>query len=462
VGRRYNIGAEGDGLRGARLSEQAAFSGDVASLQENNTSMARKQLLPFFLVLSFGAQAQTYFHIDEIAVWPPDPTTSENVSIYLIGNLSDGGAYIVSTEASAGVGMVDLTVVATSDGGFTILVPHTETIQLGQLPSGTYTIAFTPNSVGIYDWASPPEHTFTVSDGGGSVCDSLALVSMQWAAFSDTAVVVHVQNNSMDLFDYPNFILFNAQGDTLAKESVFFFGIGNESWHSMRVMDGVTMPTSSFNGRLELWTGFTSSLACAWDNTFDLCPPSPCATMYPTLQNWGGALVIGTFDWTIYDGADLVASGQFVMTDLVQEATDSICLPPGRYDMNVVANQPSSGGWPVFGAMAPGSQSSTMQEVYSPLPVLLPIEFYLPCEDSSNDISELSQGELHVICRPDGMLVTRSDGQPLGNVWLFDAQGRMLFNTQASTDRLFVPISKPGVYVLRANDRVVKLFGGME
>lgn len=103
-----------------------------------------------------------------------------------------------------------------------------------------------------------------------------------------------------------------------------------------------------------------------------------------------------------------------------------------------------------------------MQEVYSPLPVLLPIEFYLPCEDSSNDITELSQRELHVMSRPDGMLVSRSDGQPLGNVWLFDSQGRMLFNTQASTDRLFMPISKPGVYVLRANDRMVKVFGGME
>jgi hypothetical protein len=311
------------------------------------------------------------------------------------------------------------------------------------------------------DGAPLPQHSFTVSSGG-SPCDDLELVSVQWAAFSDTAIVVHVQNNSTELFDYPNFILFNAQGDTLAKESVFFFGIGNESWHVMRVVDGVTMPSSSFNGRLELWTGFTSSLACAWDNTFDLCPPPPCATMYPTLQNWGGALVIGTFDWTIYDGADLVASGQFIMTDLVQEATDSICLPPGRYDMNVVANQPSSGGWPVFGAMAPGSQSSTMQEVYSPLPVLLPIEFYLPCEDSSNDIAELSQDGLHVMSRPDGMLVSRSDGQTLGNVWLFDAQGRMLFHTQATTDRLFISIEKPGIYVIRAGDHMVKVFGDME
>lgn len=423
--------------------------------------MTRALLLPFLLSLAFTVEGQTFFYIDQIVVVPEAPTTSDNVSLQLIGNLSDGGAYIATALADVGGGQVNITLVAMSNGGITVLVPHTEVIELGQLPAGDYTIDFTDASTGILDGAPLPQHSFTVS-GGASPCDDLELVSVQWAAFSDTAVVVHVQNNSTELFDYPNFILFDAQGDTLAKEAVNFFGIAGESRHSLRVMDGVTMPSVPFNGRLELWTGFTDSLACAWDSNFELCPPQPCATLYPVLQNWGGALVIGTFDWTIYDGADLVASGQFTMTDLEQEATDSICLPPGRYDMNVVANQPSSGGWPVFGAMAPGSQSSTMQEVYSPLPVLLPIEFYLPCEDSSNDITELSQGELHVMSRPDGMLVSRSDGQPLGNVWLFDSQGRMLFNTQASTDRLFMPISKPGVYVLRANDRMVKVFGGME
>jgi hypothetical protein len=423
--------------------------------------MIRALLLPFLLSLAFTVEGQTFFYIDQIVVVPEAPTTSDNVSIQLIGNLSDGGAYIATALADVGGGQVNITLVAMSNGGITVLVPHTEVIELGQLPAGDYTIDFTDASTGVLDGAPLPQHNFTVS-GGTSPCDDLELISVQWAAFSDTAVLVHVQNNSTELFDYPNFILFDAQGDTLAKESVFYFGIANQSWHVMRVMDGVTMPSASFSGRLELWTGFTSSLACVWNNSFDLCPPSPCATLHPTLQNWGGALVIGTFDWTIYDGADLVASGQFVMTDLVQEDTDSICLAPGRYDMNVVANQPSSGGWPVFGAMAPGSQSSTMQDVYSPLPVLLPIEFYLPCEDSSNDIAELSQGELLVMPRKEGMLVSRSDGQPLGHVWLFDLQGRMLFNTQASTDRLFVPISKPGVYVLRARDHVVKVFGGME
>lgn len=150
------------------------------------------------------------------------------------------------------------------------------------------------------------------------------------------------------------------------------------------------------------------------------------------------------------------------MSDMEQEATDSLCLPPGRYDMNVVPDQPSSGGWPVFGALVPGFISSTMQDVYSPLPVLLPIEFYLPCEDTSNSIAERSHTDLLVLPRPGGMLVQHSDGSPLDAVWLFDAQGRLLFNTTASTDMLFVPTPAPGAYMLRAGDRTVKVVGGVE
>lgn len=424
--------------------------------------MARTILLLAALSATFSLTAQTHFYIDQIAVSPPNPTTSDNVSIALIGNLSDGGAYIATALADVGGAQVNITLVALSNGGITVLVPHTEVIQLGQLPAGEYTIDFTDASVGFLDFAPPPQHTFTVSGNGGSSCDDLDLVSVQWAAFSDTAVVVHVMNNSAELFNYPNFILFTAQGDTLAKETVNFFGIAGESWHVLRVMDGVIMPPAAFNGRLELWTGFTDSLACAWEEEFDLCPPAPCAELSPTIQVVGSSVVTGLFDWVIFGDADEVASGQFALSPAVQFADTSLCLPPGNYNINVSPVDPGQGGIVHYSVTAPGSQTTPSLIVSPSLPVLLPFTFYGPCISGAQSVEERIATSLNVAPTNGGLLVQHPEGNTLGALWLFDAQGRLLFNTMATTDRIFVPTPTPGVYVLRAGDRTVKVVGGME
>ncbi len=421
--------------------------------------MARTLLLPLALLLAFSTQAQTHFYIDEITVTPPAPTTADNVSIQLIGNLSDGGAYIQSVVADVSGFTVEISMVALSNGGITVLIPHTENIILGQLPAGTYTIYFTDATTGVLDSAPLEQHEFTVTGGNG--CDNLDLVSVQWHAFTDSLMMVHVQNNGPILFDYPNFILFDAMGDTLAKETVNFFGIPNESWHPMQVMDGATIPEDPFPGTLELWTLFTTELACTWELDVDLCPPGPCATMIPYVQNMGGGITTGTFDWALYEDGDEVASGQFELTNAAQYDSDTICLPPGRYDMNVVPNQPLTGGQPMYGVYVQGFFSSATQEVYGQLPVLLPIDFYLPCTDISTGLIEQAPSTLTTTPVPGGLMVHRPDGAPLGALWLFDAQGRLLVSEQVPTDRLFVPVTTPGVYLLRAGQHVVKVLGGV-
>lgn len=448
----------------------SAFATSQAAIPERRASslneptkldtMARTLLLSFFFFVAFGMHGQTHFYIDQIAVSPTNPTTSDNVSIALIGNLSDGGAYIATAVADVGGGQVNITLVALSNGGVTVLVPHTEVLQLGQLPAGDYTIDFTDASVGFLDFAPPPQHTFTVS-GGASPCDDLELVSVQWAAFSDTAVVVHVLNNSNELFDYPNFILFNADGDTLAKETVNFFGIGGESRHVLRVMDGVLMP-EPFDGRLELWTGFTDSLACAWEDTFDLCPPAPCAELSPTIQVVGSSIVTGLFNWVLFDEDGLVANGQFELTPQVQYADTTLCVPPGNYDVNISPTDPGQAGISHYSVSAPGGQSTISVIVTTSLPVLLPFTFYGPCISGTQSIGEVSEPTLLTAPALGGFNVWLPEGGPLGPVWLFDAQGRLLFNTTATTDRLFVPTHAPGVYILRVDDRTVKVLGGME
>lgn len=421
-----------------------------------------KRTLPLLMLLfaALAGRAQTHFYLDQIVVQPANPTTADDVTIDLVGNLSDTGAEVQVLGVGIAGTQVDITLVATSMGGLTVLVPHTEPIGLGQLPAGTYTINFTDATTGLLDGAPEAQHTFTVS-GPEFPCEELN-VAVQWAPFSDTAVVVHVQHTTVEQFDYPNFILFDAEGDTLAKENVTYFAIAQDSWHTLRLMDGVEPPVGAFDGRLELWTGFTSVLACTWEQNFHLCPPVGCHTIYPTLANFGGAIPIGTFNWTLSDDGGEVASGQFELTTEVQQDADTVCLPAGTYFMNVSPLTPPTGGAPTFYVAGPGLTATESRPVVWSLPVELEFPLYPYCLESPEGTMERDGTGLLTSTVPGGLWVRTVDGRPLGAVRLMDAQGRLMLATTASTDNHYLPVSTPGVYVLRAGDRTVKVAAGLE
>jgi hypothetical protein len=420
--------------------------------------MARTILLSFLLLSFLSIQAQTYFYIDEISVSPVSPTTVDPIEISLTGNLSGSGAYVVSASASVVGNTVTIAISAADNGGLTVLVPHTETVPIGMLAAGTYTIAFEAQNVG--DFAPAPQHQFTVT--AGDPCANLELVSVQWDAFSDTAIVVHVVNNDMggELFDYPNFILFDTNGDTLAKETVNLFGIGGDSWHVLRVMDDAAVPTTTFNGVLELWTEFTTTLACTWDLPVDLCPPAPCSSMIAYVQNMGGALAIGTYDWSILAADGSVTEGQFEMTANEQMDMDQVCLAPGHYDMNVVANQEPTGGQPVFGITQEGWIGGASQPVYWSLPVLLPFDLFIPCVDTPEQVAEQDpMVGLTVAQFPSGLEVRRSDGTPMGPIAIFDGQGRLLLHRTTSANVANLPLQgiANGMLFIRAAGEALRV-----
>lgn len=415
------------------------------------------------LVLLFAAltgRAQTYFYLDQIVVQPANPTTADEVTLDLVGNLSDTGGQVQVLGVGIAGTQVDITLVASSTGGLAVLVPHTEPIGLGLLPAGTYTINFTDATTGMLDGAPAAQHTFTVS-GPEFPCDELT-VDVQWAYFSDTAVVVHVQHQTVEQFDYPNFILFDALGDTLAKETVTYFGIAQDSWHTLRLVDGATPPVGTFNGRLELWTGFTSTLACVWEEPFSLCPSTGCVTVYPSLANFGGAIPIGGFTYTISDEGGEVANGQFQLTNDVQMDLDTLCLPPGAYRMTVSPQSPPTGGAPMFYVAGPGLTSTETQPVVWSLPMDLNFLLLPYCVESPEGINEVESGALLTATVPGGLWMRSVNGRPLGAVRLVDAQGRLLLSTNANTDNHYLPVTTPGVYVLRAGDHTVKVAVGLE
>ncbi|MEO8588566.1 MAG: hypothetical protein ABI432_04295 [Flavobacteriales bacterium] len=428
--------------------------------------MRRALLLPSLisvaiLVCSAGtALGQTYYYIDAISVTPPAPTTSDDISITLAGNLSSSGAYIVSATHMLMGNTVHITVIAADPGGLAVLVPHDETLDIGPLAAGTYTILVDGNAV--LDMAPAPQHEFVVTEGG-SPCDHLEIASVRWHAFTDTAIVVHAMNTNMigELFDYPNFILFDMSGDTLAKETVNFFGIGEDSWHVLRVMDGVTIPSGSFPTVLELWTGFTTTLACSWELPVDLCPPAPCATLIPWVQNFGGALTIGSYPWSIYDEAlTLIASGTFTMVDTVQFDSDTLCVPPGHYFMECGPNDPPTGGQPYFGVQTEGWISGPSTPLVWSLPVPLEFDFYEPCFEGTNALAEMPSINGLSVLQENGMItIGRRDGSMLGPVAVFDVEGRSLYHGSSSSNTAVVDLSDitSGVVVIRAGDVVFRM-----
>jgi hypothetical protein len=423
----------------------------------------RSILLLFALATFAVVQAQTHFYVNSMAVVPAQPTTSDQITLQLIGDLSDTGASIQLAEATVTGYTVSLTLVAVSDGGLTVLVPHTENIPLGQLPAGTYTVSLSGQSAGI--WYTGPPFTFTVSGGGGAPCDQLELVSVQWQAFGDSALVVHVLNGSQEIFSYPNFILFNAQGDTLAMETVQFFGIAGESWHMLRIVEGVGLPGVPFVGRLELWTLFTTELACIWEQTFDLCPPPPCQQLTLTLMGTGGTVAIGEWTWQLLDDLfNPMASGVFELTSTEQFGFAEVCLPAGNYSWNVSPVDPGQQALPVYYVTGPGWQETLPTTATPSLPALVPFTVYGPCISGTNAIADRESLPTMITAATvaGGVLVQRIDGGSLGATTIYDAHGRSLFTTTSAADRIFIPLEQAGVYLLRAGQEVIRFAAGLE
>ena len=97
-------------------------------------------------------------------------------------------------------------------------------------------------------------------------CDSVEIFSVQLSTINPTVEVV-VKNSNADIISYPGFILFNTNLDTLAMESVNYFGIGtNYQTHDLTLLNSINLP---FNGYLELHSWFYDSLKCTFPVAID-------------------------------------------------------------------------------------------------------------------------------------------------------------------------------------------------
>jgi hypothetical protein len=381
--------------------------------------------------------AQTYYYVNSIGVSPPAPTAADPVTITLFGDLSASNSYIISTSSNVVGGQVQLTVNAGSQGiGAPVLVPHSESFNLGTLQAGIYTITIGGSSTG--DFAPAVEHQFTVSGGGGgSPCDSLTLSPLAWHPFTDTALVLTASNASSVLFDYPGFLLLDPQGDTLAMEQVNYFGIGQgPQTHVLTVHPGASIPPGTFTGDLELWTGFYQTPGCTWTEAFDPCPPVPCAPLSVTVTNTGFSLVNASFNWTVTDDqGGIVGTGTLALIGNVQVDSAFLCMPPGAYELALVQAAPFT-GQVAFGVSAAQISGPEQVFVQGGTSNVLPFALYPACFSGTNGLGEVPAAAELSAWAANGLVHVRvADGAAIGALRVFDAQGRTRASERTLADR---------------------------
>jgi hypothetical protein len=287
-----------------------------------------------------------------------------------------------------------------------------------------------------------------------NVCDLLDFVSVKYSPFTDSVIIVHVENNNQnEIFDYPGFVLLDSSNDTVAVETVNYFGIGEESVHSLAVRPGVYDPLNNFDGTLQLYSGFYDTFECEWDMNQSLCADSPCDSLIIGFQNWGGALVLGSFAWSVLDSTStVVESGVLDMTANEQYWFHSICLSPGAYSYNLYALGQPSGGGPNMTA----SSSTTFASPTISMPFdwfsgnVMEVPFYTHCvsSESPNAISE-AEAERPFVHQTDGQVSLQSR-TPMFQIDVITADGRLIGTFSPNTNRFNLQTQLPvGLYFFR-------------
>ena len=98
-------------------------------------------------------------------------------------------------------------------------------------------------------------------------CDSILITNFDYTPDSLNRISLFAANANMDIISYPGFVVLNHLGDTMAKETVNYFGIGFfQQQHFLEVYQPITNP---FSGTIELHSWFYDSLRCVFPFTLD-------------------------------------------------------------------------------------------------------------------------------------------------------------------------------------------------
>ena len=97
-------------------------------------------------------------------------------------------------------------------------------------------------------------------------CEDVSVLGVHVNPFNMNELILHGFNASeSEIFSYPGWRLYDTSGVLIAEEQVDLFGIIEHSIHSLNLFEPLDYSIQSFEGTLELWTGFYDVLECTYD-----------------------------------------------------------------------------------------------------------------------------------------------------------------------------------------------------
>lgn len=164
-----------------------------------------------------------------------------------------------------------------------------------------------------------------------SPCDSVVIESIHFdPLFSDSNIILMVDNQSSAFFSGPLFKITDANNDTVASEIPNFFGLFGQSRHSLTIDDSL-IGTILNNAQVLLYTNFSDSLACSFSTDIELCFDN-CIDMNISAQMTAQDTQSYDFSYSITDtGNQVVANGQLLVDTNSFFTYETVCLTPGNY-----------------------------------------------------------------------------------------------------------------------------------
>ncbi|MCB0794542.1 MAG: hypothetical protein KDB88_07370 [Flavobacteriales bacterium] len=294
-----------------------------------------------------------------------------------------------------------------------------------------------------------------------TLCDSVIVGPVHYSATDPNTIEIGAFTTTSDCIGYPSFVLYNDQGDTLAKETVNFFCLSFGPWpgiHALDVFPGANLGNGPQLLTLELYSGFGDTLVCSWALMVDLCPPDSCVYAQLTFTDWHDQLVQGQVYWFLEDHLSAtVGSGVFELDGVNRNAEDSVCIAPGTdYTLWVSPFTPIDVSDSINLAVSSNQGITGLINYFQNdnVPSDMVFDWYEACVEIQNAVAAHDQPWIQAF--HDGRhLVVRALGFGLQEVELYDMHGRLLLREQPTSVPLRIATDglSSGIHVLVARNK---------
>ncbi len=290
------------------------------------------------------------------------------------------------------------------------------------------------------------------SSNAQSYCDSLE-VQVAYHPFFDSLLEIRVHNQSQHFFNYPAFVVLNANNDTVAKEVVNLFGIGQYSIHVANISPAF-LSAPDFSGTLQLYEGFFDTLSCSFPYEFKLCPTT-CKPLTVSIANYGSASVTGSVKYELRNAlSQVVKSGMLTLDNLHQQTADTACLMPGAYNVRFFQNSLSQGG----------NKTAIITQDSATFPYLtwdinqfidtsFGFDFYKKCTSvtSVNPVISITENPIKISVKNGILSLQNTSSEKIENALLISMDGKIVNSRNAGGAELSMDVSglATGIYVVQ-------------